>query len=154
MVTDPRGQRRRPCVNVNVLELDLSPLDSRRDQRVVELLRVLVEDIAVSLVLGDLGGLVDVGEQAGEGLVDRAGLDELVEVAGDDDVGKTALVEHSLDEALSSRRRELGRVDFHKEFSQILTATLATWPVLFSMGEFTGGRASPWVELLPPLELK
>ena len=35
-----------------------------------------------------------------------------------------------------------------------LTATEVTCAVRASTGEFTGGRASPWVELLPPFELR
>lgn len=36
----------------------------------------------------------------------------------------------------------------------MLTMTLSTWPVRAAMGEFTGGRAFPSEEELPPLELK
>lgn len=66
----------------------------------VELLRVLVKDVAVSLDFRDLSCLVDVGKVFGEGLVDGARLDELVEVTCNDDVGKRVLEENVFDETL------------------------------------------------------
>ena len=56
------------------------------------MLSVLVEDIAVSFNSWNSGSLVDVGQVLGDGLVNRAGLGELVEVACNNDVGEGVLV--------------------------------------------------------------
>lgn len=69
----------------------------------VQLLSVLVEDVAVPFDSWNPGSFVNVSHASvGQGLVDGTSLDEFVEVATDDDVGVTVLVENSVDEALET----------------------------------------------------
>jgi len=75
---------------MDVLEFGLAETepDGRRDEHMVELLRVLVKDITVTLNLGDASNRVDVGEEGGERFVYRASLNELVEVSSNNDVSQ------------------------------------------------------------------
>lgn len=67
---------------------------------------------------------------------------------GNNNVGIARNVEDGLNE-------RLGNVEFHASTKLLRhTATAATWAVRASEGELTGGRASPWVEELPPFEAR
>jgi hypothetical protein len=75
----------------------------------------------------------------------------LIEVTRKDDVGQRVGLKERRDECL---KLETELKTFHPASHYELTATLVTCAVRASIGEFTGGLASPWVELLPPLELR
>lgn len=61
MVTGTSAQSGGPVIDMDVLKLDITALNSFRDKSVVKLLRVLVEYIAISLHCRDFGDLVNVG---------------------------------------------------------------------------------------------
>lgn len=90
---------------MDMFELDAAQLDGGRDQNMVELLVVLVVNIAVALDGGNVGDLVDVGEQGGEGFVYGARLDVLVEVASDDHACERVLLQDVPDKVLRCRVR-------------------------------------------------
>lgn len=100
MVTDSLRKSRRPVVDVDVFKLERPLFDSVGNESVVELFRVLVKHIAVSLDCGDTGGLVDVGEDIGQRLVNSTCLKEFVEVASYDDVRLFICRQDRLDEGL------------------------------------------------------
>lgn len=77
----------------------------------VELLRVLVIDVGVTLQLRDAGSVVNVGEYRGEGLVYRAGLNKLVEVSSNDDVGQGVFLEEGFNESSNGRNLVGSRLD-------------------------------------------
>lgn len=89
-----------PGVEVHVLILGRAT-GSRAHVHVVQGLAVHVEEVGVAFVDGDLGNLVEVREAGlvGEDL-QGLNLDEVVEVAGSDDVGLGVLLEDLGDEAL------------------------------------------------------
>ena len=100
MVTDPRFQALSPGVHMNMVNLDTPFPQRRRNEHLVESLRVLVEDVTVPLILWDISGDVNVGKVGVERSVNRACLVELVEVTSNDDIGLRVFREDSLDEAL------------------------------------------------------
>ena len=61
MVTSTNAQTRGPVVNMDMFKLGFTKTDSRRYKRMVELLRVLIENKAIPLHRRDLGYLVDGG---------------------------------------------------------------------------------------------
>ena len=85
MVARPGIDVRRPAVHMHVLNLDLAPRDGGRDERVVELLLQVVEHVRVAFDGGQARELVDFEEEVVERREDGAGLDELIEVARDDE---------------------------------------------------------------------
>lgn len=91
MVADPRGQGGGPRIDVHMVKGRRPGLDGSRNECMVELLRVLVEHVAVSLFGRDPDGDVDIGEHGFDRLERRPSLQELVEIAGHDDVGVLAL---------------------------------------------------------------
>lgn len=66
VITDPDCARVRPGVDMDMLKFDVAPCESRGDEGVVDLLGVLIEDVAVPLVFRDFGGFIDAGEKAGQ----------------------------------------------------------------------------------------
>lgn len=86
MVARPRALARRPVVHVHMLDFDPAPRDGGRDEQVVELLRVLVEEVRVALDGGHARDRIGLEQDAVEGREDGAGLAVLVAVSADDDV--------------------------------------------------------------------
>ena len=66
----------------------------------IELLVVLVENVSVTLDLGNSGNLVDVGQHAVERRKDRACHQKLVVVTADYDTGLCILLQNGLNECL------------------------------------------------------
>ena len=88
VVARPRALARRPVVHMHMLDLDApAERDRGRDEDVVELLRVLVEQVRVALDGGHARERVDLEQDAVKGGEDGAGLAVLVAVPADDDVG-------------------------------------------------------------------
>ena len=85
MVARAGIKRLEPVVHVDVLDLDALAADSLRYEDVVELLILVVEHVGVALGDRHVRDFVHLAQDAGEGSVDGARLDELVEVARDDD---------------------------------------------------------------------
>lgn len=86
---------------MNVLEFSSTESNGKGDEGMIELLRILVKDIAVTLNLGNSGDLIDIRQQSCQGLVDRASLDVLVEITGNHDVGERVFREQRFYEGLS-----------------------------------------------------
>jgi len=86
MIADPRCETRRPVINMYMFELDLAPFDRIGKEGMVQLLRVLVKEIAVPLDRRNTRRLVNVGQKLDQRLIHRACLEELVKVAGGDDI--------------------------------------------------------------------
>ena len=86
---------------MHMLDLDAAACDDRaRDERVVELLRVLVEHVRVALDVRDARDGVDVLQDRRERREHGARLDELVAVARDEDARVGVQREQGLDECL------------------------------------------------------
>ena len=84
VVADASGKRV-PVIDVDMLDFGLGVDDGFRHQRVIELLRIHVEDVGVSFNWGNVGGLVNVRHQALEGCPHGDGLAIFVKVTRDDD---------------------------------------------------------------------
>lgn len=132
-----------------MFEFSFSRLDSIRHEGVIQLLRVLIENVAISLNQRNSSNFIDVSQHCSQGLEDRSRLQEFVEVAGDDDICIFIVSQDSPHEILLPLVR-----DTWDYITTELTATSLTWDVRASSGELTGGLASPCVELLPPLEAR
>ena len=100
MVTSPIRERWLPIVDVDVLDLDLALADGLRQEDMVQLLVLVVEDIGVALVGRDVRGDVGLGEHVVEGGENGASLDELVVIARDDEVNVRIEGEDGLDKCL------------------------------------------------------
>jgi len=64
VVTDPCAEGWGPGVDVDMLEFNLAQLQNGRDESVVQLLGVLVEDVAVSLYWWDASDLIYVSKES------------------------------------------------------------------------------------------
>lgn len=85
---------------MNVFEFSFSCLDSIGYESVVQLLRILIEHIAISLNRRDSSNLVNVGQDCCQRLVDRTGLQILIKVTSDDDVGISIVSQYRPNEIL------------------------------------------------------
>ena len=87
MVAPACGNSRCPVIDVHMLDPDPAAVGDRgRDEHVIELLRVLVEQVRVALDGGHVRGDVDLDEQVFERREDGARQRVLVVVARNDDV--------------------------------------------------------------------
>lgn len=93
-----------PRVEVQVLQQSLSlPRSVLADKHVIQLLRVHVEEVRVSLLRCNIRNIVELEHGAdGHELLDGSDLCEFVEVAGGDDTGLGVDLEDLADEILDS----------------------------------------------------
>lgn len=85
---------------MNVLELDSTSLQRIRNEGMVDLLRVLVENIAVPFNQRYPNGFINIGEDVKHGLVCGTGLGELVIVSSNHEIGMWIFAEKGLRECL------------------------------------------------------
>lgn len=85
---------------MDVLDLDLALADGLRNEDVVQLLVLVVEDVRVALIRRHVREHVGLEEHVVERRENGAGFDELVEIARDDEVDVAVEVEDGLDERL------------------------------------------------------
>lgn len=71
---------------MNVLNFNLAILEALRNKYMVQLLVVLVEDVCVSFLFGNIGGNLYFFKVFREWGEDLAGLSELVKITANDDV--------------------------------------------------------------------
>ena len=101
MVARARTQRRRPVVHMHMLDRELAAAHDRvRDEEVVELLAVLVEEVRVALDERHVRRDVELGEEPVERREHGARLHVLVAVAADEDARVRVKREERLDERL------------------------------------------------------
>lgn len=74
-------------IYMNMLNLDLSTLNAVGNQHMIQLLRILVEDVGVTLIFGNVCCLVNFGEEFVERGKDHSALSVFVHIARDNDVG-------------------------------------------------------------------
>lgn len=94
----------RPRIYMDMLDFSTTSGDRRGHEDMVDLLRVLVIHIRVTLCRRHAGDLVDVGQQPLERRKDAACLDELVHVATHDDTRIGVECKERSDESLKKRR--------------------------------------------------
>ena len=83
----------RPAVDVDMLNLDTSQRDGRRDKDVVELFHGVLVRVCVSLGRRDVGEGISLEDEVVESLEDRTRLDEFVKIACDYDARKRVELE-------------------------------------------------------------
>lgn len=104
VVAGAHCERRGPVIHMYMLDLDPAACDDRaRDERVVKLLRILVEHVRVALDVRDTHDCVDVLQNRCERREHGARLDELVAIARDEDARVRVQREQGLDECLWRR---------------------------------------------------
>ena len=103
VVARARRARLGPVVDVHTLDLDAAEGERGGDEDVVELLRVLVEEVRVALDGGHARDDVGLDQEAVERAEDGARLAELVVVPRDDDVRERVALEEALDEVLEGK---------------------------------------------------
>lgn len=101
MITSPRTEAWSPIIHMHMLHLCPPLHNSIRNENMIQLLGVLVEDVSVSFDRVDAGNFVQFTEDTIEWREDGTSLDEFVEVAGNNDVGCGVQFEEGLDERLS-----------------------------------------------------
>lgn len=87
---------RSPVVDMHVLHLSATVHDGGREEDMVKLLGVLVEDVCVALDGVEVRCFVDLGEQVVERGEDSRGLDVFIEVSADNDVRSRVQCEQRL----------------------------------------------------------
>lgn len=100
VVARARVDVRCPVVHVNVLYLRSPPSNSVRHEQMVELLRILVEQVRVPLNGVNAGALIDLRKQPVERGEHGARLHILIAVSADDDARPWVLCEQRADERL------------------------------------------------------
>ena len=100
MITDPRTETWGPVVYMNMLDLRSSLFNRLRDKDMIQLLRVLVKDISVSLHGVETRDFVEFTENVSERCEHGTSLCEFVEVTGYDDVRIRVEVEERFNESL------------------------------------------------------
>ena len=101
MITRSGVDIQTPVVNVDMLDLDLLLSNVTRNEQMIKLLVVLVEDVGVPLDVRKIGKLIDLMKDGVKGCECCAGLDIFIAVTPDDDVGIFVNGEDRLDEGLS-----------------------------------------------------
>lgn len=66
MIARPRTQGRRPVINVNMFDCCSSARDRIRDENVIQLLGVLIEDVRIPLNRFDTGIFVHFGQKTAQ----------------------------------------------------------------------------------------
>lgn len=103
MIASPRINGRRPVIHMYMLDLDSAVPNGLRHKHMVQLLVVLIEDIRIPLHGRDVGNLVYLEENIGEGRKNRASHDELVAVPASNNTSALVFSKNGLHELLFFR---------------------------------------------------
>lgn len=103
MIADLVIIARRPTIHVDVFRFDWPYSHGRRDKDVIKLLVEVLIYVCIPLNGRNKCQVVNLGDDAIEGLKHRSGLDELVPVSSKDDAGKGIYLQQRLDEGLATK---------------------------------------------------